>query len=264
VDPSLIGVQAKLDRARDHLQALYDELNVFSASNPHELVREHDPETRTDDVFVKVLREPKDPEWGILLGDFLHNARCALDHLVWQLVLLNKAKPGRWNQFPIATHGAQYWSLEKDGRPSMRDRMLRGVAEEHRALIDAVQPYRRGREAKSDRLAILAEFSNTDKHRIVHPTLIGLMDPDFERDFTATAYGSEGFAEVELHNAGPIEDGAKVMTVRYVTDDPEARVKMDANLPVGIGFGETGLKVTVLGEILVDVRDVIGQFVPFF
>jgi hypothetical protein len=40
----------------------------------------------------KVVREPAETQWGVMLGDFLHNCRTALDHLVCQLVVLSGNK----------------------------------------------------------------------------------------------------------------------------------------------------------------------------
>lgn len=46
---------------------------------------------------------PKLPaeEWGLILGDLLHNARSALDTLVCQLAILNGKRPHRRKGFPI-------------------------------------------------------------------------------------------------------------------------------------------------------------------
>lgn len=38
----------------------------------------------------------------MLVGDYVHNVRSALDHVVWQLVIANRGAPGRHTQFPIA------------------------------------------------------------------------------------------------------------------------------------------------------------------
>jgi hypothetical protein len=261
-DASLDGCRAKLERAHTHLQALYDELNAFTDGEPYELVRQHDPKSRTDDVFVKVHREPDALLWGVLLGDFLHNTRSALDHLVWQLVLLDGGKPGRDNAFPIALSGPGYWCQRKDGGPSMRDSLLKGVAEDHRAIIDVVQPYRSGNAAKLDLLAILADFSNVDKHRLVHPTIVVIAPPQ-DSDFDVRASAPGGLADIEISH-GPLVDGAKVMSVRYSTDDPDARVNMHANVTVGIGLGDRGLRPEFLDDIWAGARLFVESFAEEF
>src|SRR5829696_8975355 len=77
-----------------------------------------------------------------------------------QLVLLSGNEPGRNNQFPISPSERRYRRAKRDGRPSTRDRCLKGVAEELRALIDEVQPYRGGYPVAWHAYAVLAWLSN--------------------------------------------------------------------------------------------------------
>jgi hypothetical protein len=142
-DDPLLGCRLKLQGAWRHRQALGEELQEFLA--------------RTDP-------EPSPLHLGVIVGDFLHNLRCVLDHLVWQLVLLNRQEPGEHNQFPIFDTPDAY--KKKAGR------YLRGVAADHRALIETFQPYHLGADASSHYLAVLHDLSNIDKHRFVHPVVI--------------------------------------------------------------------------------------------
>ena len=253
---SLDGSKAKVERAKEHLEALYNEINAFIDREPHAVIPHIDIDRATYRAYLRVYETPDDLRWGVLLGDFLHNARSALDHLVWQLVVLNGAKPGTNNQFPIATRGHRYWCSTKDGKPSLRDGMLRGVADEHRTLIDGLQPYRRGQGAHLDRLAILASLSNADKHRFVHPALVAIEEPDLSAFVIHAA--QEGEAEIAV-TSGPLGDGTEVITVRL---DPTAtpNVQMQAPLELGIGFGERGLRAEVLGEVLAEVRGIVDHF----
>lgn len=42
-----------------------------------------------------------DPQWRLQIGEILFNLRSCLDHLAWQLVILDGGKPGEYTQFPI-------------------------------------------------------------------------------------------------------------------------------------------------------------------
>ena len=110
------------------------------------------------------IAEPSPLHLGVIVGDFMHNLRCVLDHLVWQLVVLNGQQPGDHNQFPIFDTPGAY--KKKAGR------YLRGVAADHRALIETFQPYHLEDDAASHYLAVLRDLSNIDKHRFVHPVVI--------------------------------------------------------------------------------------------
>lgn len=97
----------------------------------------------------------------MLLGDYLHNVRSALDHLVCQLALLDGAPGCETTQFPITSSHGNYVSQEP--------RWLRGVSPGHRADLERLQPYHAGARMNDHLLMILDEFSNVDKHRVVHP-----------------------------------------------------------------------------------------------
>ena len=142
-DDPLLGCRLKLQSAWRHRQALGGELQEF--------LERADP-------------EPSPLHLGVIVGDFLHNLRCVLDHLVWQLVVLNGQEPGEHNQFPIFDTPGAY--KKRAGR------YLRGVAIDHRKLIETFQPYHLEDNAASHYLAVLRDLSNIDKHRFVHPVVI--------------------------------------------------------------------------------------------
>ena len=52
-----------------------------------------------------------DLEWSIRIGEVLHQLRSALDHLAWQLVLLDGARPSRQTQFPILDRAPTDWPI---------------------------------------------------------------------------------------------------------------------------------------------------------
>ncbi|MGO8905512.1 MAG: hypothetical protein ACLQMH_07815 [Solirubrobacteraceae bacterium] len=141
-DDPLLGCRLKLKEAWLHRQTLGAEIKNF--------LDRDDPEPPL--------------HLGVIVGDILHNLRCVLDHLVWQLVELNGRKPGEHNQFPIFDTPKAY--KEKAGR------YLRGVASEHKTLIETFQPYHLDGDPAYHNLAVLRDLSNIDKHRFVHPVVI--------------------------------------------------------------------------------------------
>src|SRR5438045_2016982 len=77
--------RAKIARADEHLDALYRETDGWGDGDPFRIVRECNSDG-TEHVFR--LRYKTDPDvwrWALLLGDALHNLRCALDHIVYAL-----------------------------------------------------------------------------------------------------------------------------------------------------------------------------------
>jgi hypothetical protein len=222
---------------------------------------------RGEYVFVgKILRPlPDTVHWGVVLGDVLHNFRSALDHLVWQLVLLNGKKGSTDNQFPICDHGAMYWSIRKDGSPSMRESRPRNVADEHKAIIDGYRPYRTRHLAANriEALAGLRDLSNYDKHRLVHVAL-----------FAVDAVDADEFALLSDDDAGNMigqsmepltEDGeTEILCCTFPCPGPNPDVSVHGELPVRVGFGVPPIRLPAFFTVADQVEDILNTFAPAF
>jgi len=169
---SLSGIRLKVSRAAQELDKLKADVIAFLDTHPY-MPRVHfDKQTRYLTFSVHVLSVP-DPMWGVRIGEVVHNLRSALDHIVWQLVVMNTGKPPTVTktQFPIFQHEAGF-----------RDRglkLLQGVSKDATDMIEAEQPFRTGEGIKSPRH--LHELSNIDKHRTLHVT--GAMVHQFAAEF---------------------------------------------------------------------------------
>lgn len=137
-DDPLLGCRLKLQQAWRHLQVLDTEVKRILDSDKAE-----------PPLYL-----------GVIVGDFLHNLRCELDHLIWQLVLLNGGEPTRHHQFPISDTQADF-----EGH---KQRRLAGLVPEQIAAVEELQPYRIDEEARWHPLAVLRDLSNIDKHQRVH------------------------------------------------------------------------------------------------
>ena len=260
------GPIAKLDRAKTHLQILNKSIGAFKRSKTHDfVVTKFDPESGEKVVHLKILKEPKNPEWGLILGDMAHNLRSALDHLVWQLVILNGKKPRRQNQFPIIGTKNEYWEIPSNRSESVRDRMLAGVAEDHRAFIDVVQPFN-ARDAPSDSrtsLSILSWISNADKHRVVHAGFVLTGEPSPEFFDVTSLHGEAAYVDVSM-NWGELKDGAEIMRFRPVP--PGAHVNMNAKIPTYIAFRQGGydLRAEEIKVLFGWINAYVRGFEPLF
>jgi hypothetical protein len=158
----LNGVYAKLGRAEQHLEVLRVDTQRFLDSDPYTFVWKFDQQRRNKFLHAHIQKTVPD-EWSLVIGELAHNARSALDALVYQLALLKHKRydaiPGK-PQFPIF--------LERAGYESPRDAkgMIRALNPEHRALIEREQPYN-GLKT-DDPLWWLHDINNSDKHRLVN------------------------------------------------------------------------------------------------
>lgn len=154
----LDNAHAKLDRAAEHLQRLENEVASFLGDYPP-LVDGHYTAEMRDGVLGLAPHcqlKPLPHEIAVTAGDIVHNLRCILDNVAWQL----SAAPTRSTQFPI-TDAPKVVS----GAIELPD-VAGGATPEARKLIASWQPWAPdGVLDRMHELRILRELSNHDKHR---------------------------------------------------------------------------------------------------
>jgi hypothetical protein len=162
-------MRLKLNRAEGYAETLKRDINAWFARRPYEVFGEYDAGPPESYVFRVRFLEPAPPEWGIVLGDFAHNAHSALDHLAYRVVMDgNGGKHRDGTQFPILLDPFKW----KDAARSR----LRGASERHLAIIESQQPYHRPDlygwhtvwSAIEDPLAVLNRLSIVDKHIVLN------------------------------------------------------------------------------------------------
>lgn len=181
----------KLNRADRHFQVLKGLVDAFvdeiEAKNDHVFTFEQEWRPRSH-CLVWSIADPQPPniEWGLVLGDILHNLRSALDHIAWSLVTAGKRPPETLNggeqnavKFPICKIRSDFNEAIKPASQK-RHPCLPGVVRSQIALIRRHQPYRAGeRKAHLHPLALLQQFSNDDKHRVLQLAFFRPYDPQF-------------------------------------------------------------------------------------
>src|SRR6478735_5506296 len=84
---SLEGCRAKLRRAEHHLQVAEGKFAAFRERHPIRITVDRDLYQSAYVFRAWDVREP-DPDWALIIGDAAHNARSALDHLAYQLLIV--------------------------------------------------------------------------------------------------------------------------------------------------------------------------------
>ena len=151
--PEMAGVYAKVNRASDALSSLESDVVEHCEIERRQQVME----IRQGAPLAKGSDEPPVlHDFSARTGEIAYNLRSALDHLVWQLVLVNNETPGRRNEFPIFQKEDEYQAVAK--------RKLRGLADRYQELIEGFQPYRENGRVGTH-LWMLHSICNIDKHR---------------------------------------------------------------------------------------------------
>src|ERR1700730_15222031 len=89
--PWLHSVDAKLDRAHEHLDIINRDIENFIEGTKHTVVPQTNPQTN-EPWIVWGMDEPSHPPLSVSveIGEFLYNLRSALDNLVCALVRSRK------------------------------------------------------------------------------------------------------------------------------------------------------------------------------
>ena len=153
------STRLKIVRAYGHMKALNREVDAALELQPNGVIGQIEPKSG-DKVYRADLVWQPPREWGLLLGDFVHNLRSALDHMVWDLVLANpnSERPDSDTEFPIYADATRY-ALKHEA-----PRKLRGVLSTALDAIEQAQPYHAANPTFSP-LWALRELDIADKHR---------------------------------------------------------------------------------------------------
>jgi hypothetical protein len=267
---TLDGCWAKFDRAKEHVETI--RTRVLDALGedpvPIPLTRRYNSNTRC--VVYAIGSVPKAPEGlGVVVGDAIHNFRSALDHLWWQLAIRNlREEPTDREapdiQFPILSDP----SFRGDPQKWTQHRYLRHVDHAHVSKIEAIQPYNQD-DPDATSLAILADLSNVDKHRVVHVVLAAahqaqfqipsldryvdcVPDPRIDGTFVITSYAPES----------PLRAGNEILVVPVTSTGPNPDVDLHAWLTGTVVVGQSLRLMDALDAIGTQVETILKAFDP--
>ena len=148
---TLEGAYRRHARAREHLANLQGVVGRIEALGKDGVLAEQDPDTGLFGPAAHVVN-PLRLEAGVLVGEIVHNLRAALDYLVYVIAESDAGSPQSGTQFLIED--------SPQGFTGRSPRLLKGVSEEHVAVIRQFQPFK-----GCDWSGPLRDFDNASKHR---------------------------------------------------------------------------------------------------
>jgi hypothetical protein len=265
MDP-LAGCEEKLKRAELHFESLDETIAEFfeTDSEVYRIVTEIDVGNSLYVGRVSIADELP-LGWSVIVGDFLHNLRATLDHLLWQCVIANDRKPRFGNSFPI------FDDLPPDdpsnGERERWERCIRGVHPEVVKFIEFCQPYNRLDGPGVHTLTRLRELSNADKHRTLAAVLSAVHGD--RKQFTLRPVELRHIRppteNMQVKAGRPLKDGDLVFEMPITIIGPNPEIKTEGGVPLDVGFGQPpvpmkGLKqmINVVAVILRECRSLIG------
>jgi hypothetical protein len=260
----LAGAVEKFNRSKELFDVLRAEMDAFFNGDPRPYATAG---TFDRDAWEWVerfqLRQRPPLRFGVILGDCVHNLRCALDHAVWQVTLLDGGTPDTGTMFPIASQSeSQFERMAKARIP--------GLSPAHRQLVKDAQPYHHRNDAGAHPLAVLADLSNTDKHQIVNPTY-SFMGEDSGRilDGLVGSWQGPGRSPIESHwvlrrGSRLAHDAPWLRAVWRRDEPPPGIVKLSGELKLGVAFGEMGMDASDFKKIAAAVLAILQAFMRDF
>lgn len=189
--------------------ALRDELLAWSIANangPEYELRSNPSDTSNPMVIsewrVKRGTLPDYEHAALLVGDIIHNWRCALDHQMWAITPeTERSRRGTQVQFPIHHKESDYGKWRKAWQPFYGEKVL--------AVIEDAQPCRVP-NGKIHPLGLLQVLSNQDKHRL--PTVMAHVAVDV----APVVVEPEPAGGVDCTTwTGPVQDETILASIRF-------------------------------------------------
>lgn len=174
------GSYLKLRRAKQHLEAIQKIAEGLKKDHPYRIIQEVVGDGQTREHLVKIEQTGElTPDLSLLVGDFCNNLRSALDHLIWQLWVLQYPEFSERVYFPICDCESNFRrNAPRNIGPRKIDGVSANLTGNQRAIIERQQPYRRGNPI----LLVLRDVNNYDKHRLVQ--VIGIAPHSYNIDVT--------------------------------------------------------------------------------
>ena len=218
----MLSHRLKLSRAVEHLYALKAVTERWQQGEPCGIRHYCETQSRKHIFAMEVRSQPADPVIPFLIGDCIHNARHALDHLAYGLaVRVGGDPPGNeeTSQFPIRKPSSFDGALANDIGP--KKAMPKGLY----AALEGLQPYHGG---GLEVLGALDRLDKLDKHRFP-PVVAGVGEvPSFHIGQLSVSY-------MQGPRVGAVKDGAPIL--EYVPQ-PGTDMNMDFEFIPAIAFDE--------------------------
>lgn len=211
------SVQAKLDRAQQHIDKLLAKIEAFDSRQPYAFVQDHNADLTEHYLHLRLVEPFPSAVWGCILGDAVHNLRSALDHLVYAIAI--RQNEGRE---PPPDHTRLMFPILDPPKPLPMGK-IRTLSEPVRAAIEREQPD--PAHLVNSPLWTIDQLDIADKHRVIHMTLT---HSEYER---FRIKPSIPCTFVPTWNMRPLDGRAPLLTLAF--DRPVPKVKMGS---VGTGL----------------------------
>lgn len=245
--PSIIGAQAKIDRAAQHLRALEQLVGAFFAEKPFSLAVEPDAVRSRQIIRLQHTRPVPSTEWALIIGDCVHNMRSSLDYIAWELA---GADPSDMTtMFPICDSAKSF--------ASVKSRRLKRLPPEIQTIIEKIQPYHKP-DPHTHALWAIQSLDAADKHKLLTLTVA------LPTAGTTRLPDKGGRYELQTSFEAPFEDGAEIASIHMKPFRPDMdlglRLVFDVAFSPNLGLGSRKFVINGLTTLLNEASIVVQFF----
>ena len=247
----LSGCRVKIERAQEHREVLDAEVAPGNKAKRLNVSAKLDPQSGYHILRVTDIPQGWVIRLGVILGDTVHNLRCALDYLYWQLychyVRIPTEQQAPEVKFPIESTQKRFSDI------GVHVRKIPGA---QWAVIRKAQPYYRPYSRPNLALDALRELSNRDKHRTLTPILFrtsefSLVPP--LRD--AKPFKIKTIQKFSLRNS--LQVGTEILDIDF-PPDVESYVEMAGHTTARIELPHGGFEIISGVDLMLEpVRGIV-------
>ena len=232
------GAKLKIERANQHINDLYLQWREFSNTGPYSVLVENDSDTR-DSVLQISMDQPAPEAILLIVGDAIHNLMCALDFCMNEMEFAILGKRTKYTKFPVYDTRDELVAAAKGG---LKYKTTKAVLDH---IVDAVQPYKRGR---GEPLWSLHALDIEDKHRL----LIAKKDMTYIQNIHCKDSNGQHFTIPEWAIIHP-------KASRYVcTGHSDVQITNNGKASFGIVFGDG---MPLYGQPILPILPKLSHFV---
>lgn len=233
----------KVSRAKTILGEVQHCIDDFLSSTPCDLLRGPHEETPGEHVILVKVGDDIPQSIPAMVGDVIHNARSALDHVACCLASQNGARNTNGVSFPFSRIG-------KDHLQEVAKNKIKKLSKDAQEAVLDLQPYRGGNHP----LWILHELDLIDKHRAL--LMCGVVTSRFHGEFSSDYPIKMSLPPIY----GSLKEGIHLFTI---PEDAEFNQKLQVD--INVGFNELvelqGQPViAILNDSIKLVESIISSF----
>jgi hypothetical protein len=230
------SARSKLARAEHHISDLKGQFEGFVKRKPHRFSVKHDEETGQPVVQIRFVESVPDT-FAVVIGDAVHNLRCALDHLMWKLIGWDGGTTDKHLQFPC-----------REGKIDF-EAACNGIQTPSIWIKDMLRRFECHVGGTGEGLYVLHALDNADKHRAIAPVLRATTHPPLR------VLDANGDVIIVLTGNKFIQMSGETGTMPLMRIPPGAHVELDEDASC-----TPSIFLRDLNPMSGDAFDVLGRF----